>query len=198
MLPGVGETDIDTCVPSTLLVAMMVRWMLVFEERDADTIWLLKTAPRRLYPAGADVGDSNMRDSFVAVRRAATRFGWISFTIGAVAGPDAEPEPEHGKTNAVLSTVSALRLVANVTLVLHGRGFVAAGGGLAVALRLRDPSGQRLLRSATIAGTPPSAVTVVDVDTMGETVVVEVARASVQAPRDDTRTVSFILAAMLQ
>jgi hypothetical protein len=48
--PGTGEADIDSCVPATLLVANMLRWMLVFEERDADVLWLMKMAPRRFFP----------------------------------------------------------------------------------------------------------------------------------------------------
>ena len=83
---------------------------------------------------------------------------------------------------------------------VSGRGFVGLSGALAVALKLRDPTGRRVLRSAALAQTPSgaAAVTVTEVDSVGETVVVEVSRASVEAPAESARTVSFSLVALLQ
>ena len=180
--PGLGETDIDTCVPSTTLAAVMLRWMLVFEERDTDTIWLLKTAPRRFYPgaSGSTPPGSSRQPvgSFLSVRQAATRFGWVSFAVDSVPGGPS------------VSAIPHLRLVANVTLVLHGRGHVTKGSGLAVALRLRDPTGQRVPRSAAIAGTAAGVAAVTDVDSVGESVTVEVSRAGVHTPAESSRTVS--------
>lgn len=37
----------DYCVPSQLVVPLMVKWMLVLEEPDADVLWLCKATPRR-------------------------------------------------------------------------------------------------------------------------------------------------------
>ena len=129
--PGTGETDIDTCVPSTTLAAMMVRWMLVFEDRDADTVWVLKTAPRRFYPganttSGEGSPGQQPHGSFLSVRRASTRFGWISFTVDADTGSTSTNlgTTSHGssvQSTTPLRLATPLRLVANVTLVLHGQ-----------------------------------------------------------------------------
>jgi len=49
----------------------LAKWMLVFEERDADVLWLCRATPRRwLGPDGS-----------ITVRRAATRWGPVDFTI---------------------------------------------------------------------------------------------------------------------
>ena len=121
---------------------------------------------------------------------AATRFGRISFSVDA---------QEQAETRAGASE-SPLRLVTRVTLVLHGRGFVAnANGGLAVAVRLRDPLGRRVLRSAVATG---DKVVVTEVDSAGECVVVEVPRGSgaehALSQAEGPRTVAFTLVAVLQ
>ena len=188
--PGRGETDIDTCVPSTMLVAMMLRWMLVFEERDSDTIWLLRAAPRRFYPgASAHQGSrSYAQVGFLSVRRAETRFGWVTFSV------DSEP------INDVRVPSPKLRLVVNVTLVLHGRGFVSkkVDGGLDLVFRLRDPTGRGALGSASISGNSSRTVAVTQVDTVGESVTVNVLRIDAHKMGESARTVSFILTAVLQ
>jgi hypothetical protein len=109
---GVGEVDIDTCVPSTVLLALMLKWMLVFEERDADTLWLLKMAPRRMYgrppqtpttPAAhsADIGGGHGSNNIsrgrtetgaapmvLEVTSSPTRFGGVSYTLTSQAVSD--------------------------------------------------------------------------------------------------------------
>jgi hypothetical protein len=61
----------DYCVPAQLVTPLMTKWMLVFEERDADVLWLCRAIPRRwLGPQGG-----------VSVRHAATRWGPVDFTI---------------------------------------------------------------------------------------------------------------------
>lgn len=194
--PGSGEADIDTCVPSTTLVAMMLRWMLVFEERDSDTVWLLKAAPRRFYPGGrpsADKSNPQTAGDFVSVRRAPTRFGWLSFSVGLPANSQTESKAEH----FIPSTGgSPLRIQANVSLRLHGRGFVGTQGYLRVALRLRDPAGERSLRSAAIVGGSNDGVAVTEVDGSGESVAVQVPRSSVDGGH--TRTVSFAIVARFE
>ena len=181
--PGTGEADIDACVPSTLLVAMMLRWMLVFEERDADTIWLLKMAPRRFFPGdnatdyrdisrvGHEGDATDNEGGFLSVRRAATRFGWVSFSV------DSERiESKEGDTVS-----SPLQLMVNVSLVLHGRGYVSAEGGLLLAVRLRDPEGRRSLQSATVVDRNAGRqVALRNVDSTGENVVLEISRHSLQ------------------
>ena len=61
----------DYCVPAQLVTAQMVRWMLVFEEPDSDTLWLCRATPRRWLQPGRTI----------AVRRAPTRWGLVDFTI---------------------------------------------------------------------------------------------------------------------
>ncbi len=38
--------EADYCVPAQLTIPVMTRWMLVFEDRDEDVLWLMRTAPR--------------------------------------------------------------------------------------------------------------------------------------------------------
>lgn len=180
--PGEGETDIDTCVPSTTLVAMMLRWMLVFEDRDDDTVWLLKAAPRRFYPGVP--GSNRSAGGFLSVEQAATRFGSVSFSVD----------------EQVQDPSSELHLVANVSLMLHGRGFVATSGGLRVVVRLRDPLGHKILQSAVVSAVVGGQVAVVEIDGVGESVAVVVSRSIVQVEglAATPQTVAFSLTALLQ
>lgn len=61
----------DYCVPAQLVTPLLAKWMLVFEERDADVLWLCRAVPRRWL--GPDGG--------ISVRRAATRWGAVDFTV---------------------------------------------------------------------------------------------------------------------
>ena len=63
----------DYCVPAQLVVPLMVRWMLVFEEPDAEVLWLCKATPRRWLSPG--------RHSGMAVSRATTRWGLVGFSV---------------------------------------------------------------------------------------------------------------------
>jgi len=63
----------DYCVPAQLVAPLMARWMLVFEEPDADVLWLCRAAPRRWLEPGKRI----------AVRRAPTRWGLVSFAVEA-------------------------------------------------------------------------------------------------------------------
>lgn len=61
----------DYCVPAQLVTPLAAKWMLVFEERDADVLWLCRATPRRWL--GPDGG--------ITVRRAPTRWGPVDFAI---------------------------------------------------------------------------------------------------------------------
>jgi len=63
----------DYCVPAQLTVPLLVRWMLVYEERDSDTLWLCKAVPRRWFAPGRHF----------RVRNAPTRWGPVSFRVSA-------------------------------------------------------------------------------------------------------------------
>lgn len=51
----------DYCVPAQLTVPIMTRWMLVFEERDADVLWLLRAAPRAWLAKNLSVNGASTR-----------------------------------------------------------------------------------------------------------------------------------------
>ncbi len=65
----------DYCVPEQLTIPLLVRWMLVYEERDRDVLWLCKAAPRRWCAPG----------QHFSVRNAPTRWGPVSFEVSASA-----------------------------------------------------------------------------------------------------------------
>jgi hypothetical protein len=43
---GYRREKADYCVPAQLTIPIMTRWMLVFEDRDADVLWLCRAVPR--------------------------------------------------------------------------------------------------------------------------------------------------------
>jgi hypothetical protein len=61
----------DYCVPAQLVIPLMAKWMLVFEEPDADVLWLCRATPRRWLAPGQRI----------VVERAATRWGMVSFAV---------------------------------------------------------------------------------------------------------------------
>lgn len=173
---GHGEVDIDTCVPSTTLVAFMLRWMLVFEQRDTDTLWLLKAAPRRFFALEPDDIKSRILPPVLSVSGAPTRFGEISFTVGSSSG---------GGGSQILQV--------NISIALTGRGMVHKTGGLSMQVRLRDPHGtSRKLQHATVkvhasGGGEPPGVTLGKVDAEAETVEVKISTSVVQRARSATQ-----------
>ena len=63
---GFRREDADYCVPSQLTVPLLTRWMLVFEERDADVLWLCRAVPREWLAQR------------LAFRKVLTRWGLVS------------------------------------------------------------------------------------------------------------------------
>jgi hypothetical protein len=61
------------CTPAQLVVAMMTKWLLVFEDPQSDALWIGKAVPR----------DWLLDGKRVAVRNAPTRWGRIGFSIGS-------------------------------------------------------------------------------------------------------------------
>lgn len=59
------------CVPAQLAVPLLLRWMLVFEEPFAETLWLCKATPREWLQDGKEI----------SVTDASTRWGNVSFRI---------------------------------------------------------------------------------------------------------------------
>ena len=59
------------CSPAQMTVPLLTRWMLVFEEPDADVVWLTKGTPRSWLEEGKTIAVSN----------APTRWGSLSFSL---------------------------------------------------------------------------------------------------------------------
>jgi len=58
------------CTPAQLIVPLMVKWLLVFEDPNSDVLWFGKSMPERWLEDGQKVSISG----------APTRFGRVSFT----------------------------------------------------------------------------------------------------------------------
>jgi len=61
----------DYCVPAQLTLPLMLKWALVFEERDSDVLWLAKAAPARWFAPG----------QWLSVGGAPTRWGPVGYTV---------------------------------------------------------------------------------------------------------------------
>jgi len=61
----------DYCVQAQLTMPLLVRGMLAYEERDSETLWLCKAAPRPWFAPGQTI----------RVRNAPTRWGPVSFEV---------------------------------------------------------------------------------------------------------------------
>jgi hypothetical protein len=66
-----GETVSPYCTPAQLVVPLMTRWMLAFEDPQSETLWLAKAAPRSWLE----------NEKHISVRNAPTRWGRVSFTV---------------------------------------------------------------------------------------------------------------------
>ena len=161
---GRRDIDLDFCVPSTTLVAYMMKvcgaagcvglifsrpaltltplcahrcqHLLLFEPRDDNSVWVLKGAPRRFYAPNSPA---------VTVAGSRVRYGTLGYQLNiSDAGADGG-----------VSGVTAGKFTARLEWDLHGRGYVPAaasrGGGAArggaggtaraqlrVLIRLRD------------------------------------------------------------
>jgi len=61
----------DYCVPAQLVTPLMTKWMLAYEEPDAEVLWLCRATPRAWMGPGQRLH----------VRRASTRWGLVGLTI---------------------------------------------------------------------------------------------------------------------
>jgi hypothetical protein len=147
--PGPGEVDIDICVPSTMLPSILLRWMVLFTERDSDAIALFRALPRRFFKPGSS--------PVILLDKGSTRYGHVTanLTVTPV---------------AVEPNCSASALI-SVGLAMHGRGYVAKAGGITLEMRLRAHGGcsnHRTLSAANVSG--GIAVHTITVDRATETV----------------------------
>ncbi|NOX56060.1 MAG: hypothetical protein GXP27_16780 [Planctomycetes bacterium] len=128
----------DYCVPAQLVTPLLARWMLVFEEPDADVLWLCRATPTRWLVPGQGI----------AVRRATTRWGPIHFSVtprpdGTIHARIELPKPREGAEGEPGDE--------------KPKKFPAE-----IRLRLRTPSGQPIAR-VTLNGHPHH-----DIDRQGE------------------------------
>ncbi|MBM4023912.1 MAG: hypothetical protein FJ280_00675 [Planctomycetes bacterium] len=68
---GLERPAAPYCTPAQLVVPMMARWMLVFEDCESDVVWLAKGTPREWLEHGKTISASG----------APTRFGPVSFKL---------------------------------------------------------------------------------------------------------------------
>jgi hypothetical protein len=61
------------CTPAQLVVALMTRWLLVFEDPQSETLWLGKTVPRKWLEDGKTIKVSD----------APTRWGRVGFSVSS-------------------------------------------------------------------------------------------------------------------
>lgn len=69
--PLLNEDAAPYCAPSQLIAPMLTRWLLIFEDPEADILWLAKAIPREWLTNGKRV----------AVKAARTTWGRIDFSI---------------------------------------------------------------------------------------------------------------------
>lgn len=69
IVPGEGAAPF--CTPAQLVVALMTKWLLVFEDSQSETVWLGKGVPRKWLEEGKKI----------SVKNAPTRFGRLSFAV---------------------------------------------------------------------------------------------------------------------
>jgi len=71
ILPDEGAAPY--CTPAQLVVALMTKWLLVFEDPQSETLWLGKGIPRKWLQDGKKI----------SVAAAPTRWGRVDFTIAS-------------------------------------------------------------------------------------------------------------------
>ncbi|HET8611261.1 MAG TPA: hypothetical protein VFL92_00675 [Sphingomonas sp.] len=88
------------CIPAQLTIPMLVRWMLVYEEADAERLHLARAVPTRWIESGETVG----------IEAAPTRWGPVSFTMRAGQGGAAIEGEAHLPPRAPGETLLRIRL----------------------------------------------------------------------------------------
>jgi hypothetical protein len=68
---GVTGDSGTYCVPAQQTIPLLVRWMLVLEDSDEDTLYLAKGVPREWVASGKEI----------RIEQAPTRWGKVSFTL---------------------------------------------------------------------------------------------------------------------
>jgi len=88
------------CIPAQLTIPMLVRWMLVYEEADADRLHLARAVPTRWIESGETIG----------IEGAPTRWGPVSFTMRAAQSGAVIEGEAHLPPRAPAETLLRFRL----------------------------------------------------------------------------------------
>jgi hypothetical protein len=109
IVPGRGIVAYAT--PAQLVVPMITRWMLVFEEPQEDVVWLARATPRDWLAHG----------HHVTVRAAPTRFGRVGYEMRSFINDgqveiDVELPPRFAATVQVRVRVPQGRLLRSATV----------------------------------------------------------------------------------
>jgi hypothetical protein len=86
---GINGGTAIFCMPAQLTIPILVRWMLVLEDSDADVLYLGKGLPRNWVVSGKEI----------RIDRAPTRWGRVNFSIAA--------DTASGKLSASVSLTGA-------------------------------------------------------------------------------------------
>jgi hypothetical protein len=73
---GLEGDSATFCIPAQQTIPLMVRWMLVLEDSDEETLYLAKGVPREWMGSGKEI----------KIEKAPTRWGWINFRMAANLG----------------------------------------------------------------------------------------------------------------
>ncbi|MGH8252401.1 MAG: hypothetical protein ACRES2_00045 [Steroidobacteraceae bacterium] len=83
--PLSADESAPYCSPAQLVVPLMLRWLLVFEDPDAEVLWLGRGVPRQWLADG----------QLISVSSAPTRWGRVGFALQSALG--------HGRIDARIS-----------------------------------------------------------------------------------------------
>ena len=129
---SLGDIQASFCTPSQTLVASMTAMQLLHTDRQSATIWLARGAPRRWYSApsaGAAAAEIKSTAKLFGVENGPSRWGTVSFSVG----------PQIDGVTAVRVTVE---FGFPVGVVVHAP---------TLNVRVRDPTGAKALRTATVS-----------------------------------------------
>jgi len=150
-LAAPSERDVDFCVPSVLLPALMTQWSLVWTPATSDDLWVMKGTPRRWMAPDDDCSPAGGPCEVIRAGPMVHRFGNISFSV-----------------NSTVSSATGQLQVAVIDLALDltGLGFVEtwpATEAPNVYIRVRDPANATTVHNVSAeAGSDPSTGLSVD------------------------------------
>jgi hypothetical protein len=112
---GDGEAA-PYCTPAQLVVALMTRWLLVFEDPQSETLWLGKAVPRQWLEDGKTI----------KISEAPTRWGRVGFSLkshlkeGTIAANVELPSAFSAQTNLRLRAPGNAKLK---SVTLNGKAW---------------------------------------------------------------------------